>query len=222
MADDGLSFSFPVARGPYGAWPHGLLSASAVLSSEIIAPALAPAPLPPGLRQSAGAAGGLAARWAAAIGGETPPLRSVSPPLLLGTGAALPPGLASYRPPPPVMACELLCATPVRAVGAAGERERVRERELPPTAYLSPAAACNTPTAAAALGLLGAQAQHPARSHGQPQGLLVQCAHLRGTLLAAAHPLRILLPSGAALSPLDFERASGAFRRHSVTSDTTP
>ena len=109
------------------------------------------------------------------------------------------------------------------------------------TQWYSPGAECNTPTAAAALHSLnssrpprgsgggggGAQGGQATQHHAQKtrpavggtqssprQALIpVQCASLRGMLHANVVPLRIQVPTGALLPPLDFERAAGVLSK---------
>ena len=107
-----------------------------------------------------------------------------------------------------------------------------------PSPWHSPGGECNTPTAAAALhslnacrparggggggSALGGQVPHSQKSRPRAAGvdtapraalIPVQCAALRGVLHAQEVPLRIEVPTGAMLPPLDFERAAGVLSK---------
>jgi hypothetical protein len=141
----------------------------------------------------------LAARWRAALGLEEEPAPSPSPPpgLLRSGSALLLPATGNFS--------SLFDPLPLQAAAA----------PQTPFDWSAPAAVCNTPTAAAALSLLGGRAprgtpltQQPGSSEATVE---VECGSplLRGHLYLDAPPLRIRLDNGAVLGPLDFEKAAG-------------
>jgi len=210
----------------------------------------------------------LAARWAAALHGETtlgaaqsqsqyqmmmhmsgrmtPPLRESSPPILLlgeSPHGTLPQSMRSLPRSRPT-AVEELCRRPYggRVISAptkpsrpsiglgkpkggtpgftpttASPKPQARRRRTSATAPSLPGA---TPVAAETLSSLQGTDARPVATAGgehvpssQHGTLPVQCAGLRGMLLADSIPLRIQASTGELFSPLDFEKEAGVLSK---------